>query len=159
MSLYKKDAFNRRLSSFSSAYCVRRASCAPEHGTPLPSTAFQIPLCTFIAICVSCRRPRKILFVNMPFAMLKGTCSSYFLNLSYCLIKVMCYLRLHVWKKKCCKPWERQTTNPFHFGAILVRFQNHIRKARLKSLSLSSFNHTAGRRFLPFGITAISIWL
>ena len=52
-----------------------------------------------------------------------------------------------------------QTTNPFHFGAILVRFQNHIRKARLKSLSLSSFNHTAGRRFLPFGITAISIWL
>ena len=54
---------------------------------------------------------------------------------------------------------ERQTTNPFRFGAILVRFQNHIRKARLKSLTLSYFNHTVGRRFLPFGITAISIWL
>ena len=103
MSLYKKDAFKRRLSSFSSAYCVRRASCAPEHGTPLPSTAFQIPLCTFIAICVSCRRPRKILFVNMPFAMLKGTCSSYFLNLSYCLIKVMCYLRLHVGRRNVAR--------------------------------------------------------
>ena len=72
----------------------KRKPAAPEHGTPLPSTAFQIPLCTFIAICVSCRRPRKILFVNMPFAMLKGTCSSYFLNLSNCLIKVMCHLRL-----------------------------------------------------------------
>jgi hypothetical protein len=35
---------------------------------------------------------------------------------------------------------------------------NHIRKARLKLLTLSSFNHTAGRRFLPFGITAISKW-
>ena len=35
---------------------------------------------------------------------------------------------------------------------------NHIRKARLKSLTLSYFNHTAGRRFLPFGITAISKW-
>jgi len=36
---------------------------------------------------------------------------------------------------------------------------NHIRKARLKLLTLSYFNHTAGRRFLPFGITAISKWL
>jgi len=35
---------------------------------------------------------------------------------------------------------------------------NHIRKARLKLLTLSYFNLTAGRRFLPFGITAISIW-
>ena len=53
---------------------------------------------------------------------------------------------------------KRQPTNPFHIGVILVRFKNHIRKARLKSLTLSYFNHTAGRRFLPFGITAISIW-
>jgi MYXO-CTERM domain-containing protein len=29
----------------------------------------------------------------------------------------------------------------------------------LKLLALSSFNHTAGRRFLPFGITTISKWL
>ena len=70
----------------------------------------------------------------------------------------MCFLRLDLWKKKCCKPWERQPTNPFHIGVILVRFKNHIRKARLKSLTLSYFNLTAGRRFLPFGITAISKW-
>jgi len=137
----------------------KRKPAAPAHGMPLASTAFQIPLCTVIAICVSCRRALKILFVNVPFALDKGTCSNYFLNLSYCLIKVMCYLRLHVWKKKCCKPWERQPANPFHIGAILVRFFNHIRKARLKLLTLSYFNHTAGRRFLPFGITAISKWL
>jgi len=35
---------------------------------------------------------------------------------------------------------------------------NHIRNARLKLLTLSYFNHTTGRRFLPFGITAISKW-
>jgi hypothetical protein len=35
---------------------------------------------------------------------------------------------------------------------------DHERSARLKLLTLSYFNHTAGRRFLPFGITAISIW-
>ena len=138
---------------------MRRASCAPEHGTPLPSTAFQIPLCTFIAICVSCHRPRKILFVNVTFAARKGTFANFFQNLSYCLIKVMCFSRLHLWKKNCCSQWELQPTNPFHFGVILVRFQNHIRSARLKLLTLSYFNHTAGRRFLPFGITAISIWL
>ena len=32
----------------------------------------------------------------------------------------MCFLRLHLWKQKCWKPWERQPTNPFHFGVILV---------------------------------------
>ena len=106
-----------------------------------------------------CHRPHKILFVNVLFAARKGTFANYFLNLSCCLIKVMCFLRLHLWKQKCWKPWERQPTNPFHFGVILVRFQNHIRKARLKLLTLSYFNHTAGRRFLPFGITAISKWL
>ena len=70
-----------------------------------------------------CHRAHKILFVNVSFAMRKGTFSNYFLNLSCCLIKVMCFLRLHLWKQKCCKPWERQPTNPFHFGVILVRFQ------------------------------------
>ena len=98
------------------------------------------------------------IFCRNAFEWHKGTFANYLLNLSYCLIKVMCFSRLHLWKKKCCKPWERQPTNPFRFGAILVRFQNHIRSARLKLLTLSSFNHTAGRRFLPFGITAISKW-
>jgi hypothetical protein len=44
----------------------------------------------------------------------------------------------------------------FRFGEILVRFKNHIKKARLKWLTLSYFNHTAGRRFLPFEITTVS---
>jgi len=39
-----------------------------------------------------------------------------------------------------------------------VMNNDHERNARLKLLTLSYFNHTAGRRFLPFGITAISKW-
>ena len=141
--------------------------------TRLANTELQIPFCKFIAkhslqspckagaLYVTgcfCHRPHKILFVNVTFAARKGTFANFFQNLSFCVTETTCFLRLHLWKKNCCKPWERQTTNPFHFGAILVRFQNHIRNARLKSLTLSSFNHTAGRRFLPFGITAISKW-
>jgi len=39
------------------------------------------------------------------------------------------------------------------------QWELHLKKySGLKSLTLSSFNHTAGRRFLPFGIAAISIW-
>ena len=124
----------------------------------LANTELQITLCKTSALCISCHRPHKILFVNVSFASRKGTFANYLLNLSCCLIKVMRFLRLHVWKKKCCKPWERQPTNPFRFGVILTRFKNHIRNARLQSLSLSYFNLTAGRRFLPFGITAISKW-
>ena len=125
-----------------------------SNGTRLANTELQIPFCKFIAkhslqspckagaLYVTrcfCHRPHKILFVNVLFAARKGTFANYFLNLSCCLIKVMCFLRLHLWKQKCWKPWERQPTNPFHFGVILVRFQNHIRSARLKIAHVELF--------------------
>jgi len=47
-------------------------------------------------------------------------------------------------------------TIPFRGNSCAV--SNHIRKTGLKSLTLSYFNLTAGRRFLPFGITTISKW-
>ena len=47
---------------------------------------------------------------------------------------------------------------PFRGNSFGVS-NSRIRKARLRSLTLSYFNHTAGRRFLPFGIATISIWL
>jgi len=50
------------------------------------------------------------------------------------------------------------TNKPIPLWSNSCAVSNHIRNARLQSLSLSSFNHTAGRRFLPFGITAISKW-
>ena len=34
---------------------------------------------------------------------------------------------------------------------------NHIRKARLKLLMLSYFNHNVGRRFLPFGLSTLPL--
>jgi hypothetical protein len=40
-----------------------------------------------------------------------------------------------------------------------AQWELHLKKCSgLKLLTLSYFNHTAGRRFLPFGITAISKW-
>ena len=63
------------------------------------------------------------IFCRNAFEWHKRTFANYLLNLSYCLIKVMCFSRLHLWKKKCCSQWELQTTNPFHIGAILTRFQ------------------------------------
>jgi hypothetical protein len=54
---------------------------------------------------------------------------------------------------------ERQPTNPFRFGLILSGGHplRPRRNARLKLLTLSYFNHTAGRRFLPFGLSTLPL--
>jgi len=52
----------------------------------------------FVCPSVTDLRACRILFVIVAVTARKGTCSNYLLNLSYCLIKVMCFLRLHVWK-------------------------------------------------------------
>ena len=49
----------------------------------------------------------------MPFALRKGTCSSYLLNLCHCLIKIMCFLRLHLWKQILCHGTYRELIPKF----------------------------------------------
>jgi hypothetical protein len=75
------------------------------------------------------------------------------------VIKVMCFLRLHLWKKKCCSP--RNGKQQIHSVSGVVLSQGHPlrprKNARLKLLTLSYFNHTAGRRFLPFGLSTLPL--
>jgi len=100
-------------------------NCTRLANTELQNTHCKViwKLERFMWLVVSYHRPHKILFVNVSFAAHKGTFANFLQNLSFCVTETTCFLRLHLWKKKCCKPWERQPTNPFHFGVILARFQ------------------------------------
>jgi len=49
------------------------------------------------------------------------------------------------------------TNKSIPLRGISCAVSNHIRKARLKLLTLSYFNHTAGRRFLSFGLSTLPL--